>query len=77
MVVRNVSPIGIGFTTVTTHNLRVGDELRTTFPAPTMTSADVDRNGVVRIVRDRYVGCEFRNLVKFDSTSEFNVRDYP
>lgn len=77
MVVRNVSPIGMGFTTVTAHNLMVGDELRTTFAAPTMTSTDIDRNGVVRVVRDRYVGCEFRNLVKFDSTLGFNIRDYP
>lgn len=64
MVVTNISPMGIGFTALTTHNLRVGDELRTTFAAPTMTGADIDRNGVVRVVRDKYVGCEFRNFLE-------------
>ena len=76
MVVRNVSPIGIGFTTMTAHNLTVGDELRATFATPMMTGTDIDRNGVVRVVSGRYVGCEFRNLVKVDDAVP-EIRDYP
>jgi hypothetical protein len=59
IVVRNLSSAGIGFTTFTTHNLVRGDPLGITFSPDPPSDRDVKKKGIVKVVRERYVGCEW------------------
>jgi hypothetical protein len=59
IVVKNVSATGIGFTTLTTHTLHQGDKVKVTFALDPEANHNIEKKGIVKVVRDKHVGCEF------------------
>jgi hypothetical protein len=71
MVVRNVSLTGVGFTTLTSHNLRKDDELKAKFTLDDKRRSEIEKKVVVRVVKDKYIGCEFTDRIQFDKVLGF------
>ena len=65
MVVKNISLTGIGFATFTMPNLKKGDEGTVKFTLDDKRRSDVEKDAVVRVVKDNYLGCEFMEPVGF------------
>ena len=60
MLVKDVSPSGIGFTTLTTHSLKEGDKVKVKFSKGSGPASEVEKTAVVRRMdKGSYVGCEF------------------
>ena len=59
MVVKNISTLGIGFVTLTDHDLHLEDTLRIAFTIDSRTPKDVELEAVVRAINGRTIGCEF------------------
>jgi hypothetical protein len=59
IIVRNISLSGIGFTTLTKHNLKQGDNVRLKFTLDDKRRSEIEKNGVVRVVNDKSIGCQF------------------
>ena len=59
ILIRNVSRLGIGFVTLTTHNVKSGDQIRITLTSDNVDQGDIDKEATVRFVKDKYLGCEF------------------
>jgi len=66
ILVRNVSRLGIGFVTLTTHNVKSGDQIRITVTSDKEERADVDKDATVKFVEDKYLGCEFTEPLEFE-----------
>ena len=64
IVVENVSRTGIGFTTLTNHDLSEGDNVKVTFILDDKRRSRIEKSAVVKAVKDRYIGCEFTNLTQ-------------
>jgi hypothetical protein len=71
MVVKNISLTGIGFSTLTRHNLRKDDELKVKFTLDDKRRSEIEKDVVVRLVEDTYIGCEFTERVQFDKVLGF------
>jgi hypothetical protein len=59
VIVKNVSAAGIGFKTLTSHTLHRGDKVKVSFALDPQANCNIKKRGIVKVVRDRYVGCEF------------------
>jgi hypothetical protein len=59
IVVKNVSATGIGFNTLTSHTLHHGDKVKVSFALDPQANHNVEKKGIVRVVKDQYIGCEF------------------
>jgi hypothetical protein len=66
ILVRNVSRVGIGFVTLTTHSVKSGDQIRITLTWDDMDHADIDKDATVKFVSDKYLGCEFSEPLQSD-----------
>ena len=71
MVVKNISLSGIGFETVTEHQLKVGDEVTVKFTLDDVSGSVVKKKVVVRVVKDKYIGCEFYERAHYDKALGF------
>jgi hypothetical protein len=71
MLVKNVSLTGIGFATLTMHSLTINDELEVKFTLDVMKRPEIKKRVVVKVVKDRYVGCEFEDRGQFDNELGF------
>jgi hypothetical protein len=71
MLVKNISQTGIGFATSGPHNLMKGTEFRVTFTLDDAKQSKIEKNVVVRVIEDKYVGCEFTDPSIFDKTLGF------
>jgi hypothetical protein len=60
IVIKDISPTGIGFATVTTHNFREGDKVRLKFTLDDTKRSEVTKTAIVRWTgKGNRVGCEF------------------
>ena len=71
MRVKNVSLTGIGFETFSQHGLGKGDKVRLRFALDDASHSEIKKNVVVRMVKDKYLGCEFTDRVHFDKALGF------
>ena len=71
MLVQNVSLTGIGFATLTMHNLTKNDELEVKFTLDVMKRPEIKKRVVVKVVKDKYIGCEFEDRGQFDNELGF------
>jgi hypothetical protein len=59
IIVRNISRSGIGFTTLTKHNLKQGDKITLKFTLDDKRRSEIEKNGVVKVVNEKSIGCQF------------------
>ena len=71
MIVKDVSMGGIGFDTVGGSSIAKGHELEVTFTLDDTHSSVIKKQLVVRIVRDKFVGCEFVHAHEYDKALGF------
>ena len=71
MLVKNVSLTGIGFATLAPHNLIKGTEVRVKFRLDDANRSEIEKDVVVRVVKDKYLGCEFLERALFDKALGF------
>jgi hypothetical protein len=71
IIVRNISLSGIGFTTLTKHNLKQGDNVRLKFTLDDKRRSEIEKNGVVRVVNDKSIGCQFTGSDQQDDALGF------
>jgi hypothetical protein len=71
MQVRNLSQTGIGFSTSDAHGLKKGAELRVKFELDDVKRSEIEKDVIVRVVKDTYVGCEFKTSALFDKALGF------
>jgi len=71
MTVRNISLTGIGFETLSPHGLGKGDEIRVRFTLDDAKQSEIERDVIVRVVKDKYIGGEFSDPNLYDKTLGF------
>ena len=71
MLVKNLSLTGLGFSTFTEHGLRKGAGARVRFTLDDSSLSEIEKDVVVRLVRDNYLGCEFADPSLFDKALGF------
>ena len=71
MLVENVSLTGIGFAVSAPHNLIKGAEVRVKFRLDDANRSEIEKDVVVRVVKDKYLGCEFLERALFDKALGF------
>jgi hypothetical protein len=71
MLVTDVSMGGIGFKVVGRNNIRNDHELEVTFTLDDSHSSVISKQVIVRIVRDKFVGCEYRHAHEYDKELGF------
>jgi len=71
MIVKDVSMGGIGFEAVGVSSIEKGHELEVTFTLDDTHASVIKKQVVVRIVRDKFVGCEFVHAHKYDKALGF------
>ncbi len=59
IVVRNISVIGLEFTSLDIQNFKVGDEITLIFTLDDEQRTEITKEAVVREVRQNSIGCEF------------------
>jgi len=73
MLAKNISMIGLGFVSINTPNIKRGDRIRIKLSSDNAGHSDTDKNAIVRVVKDKYVGCEFTDRVRFDDGWAFSL----
>ena len=71
MVVKDVSMGGIGFDAVGANRIEIDHELEVTFTLDDTHSSVIKKQVIVKIVRDNFVGCEFRHAHEYDKSLGF------
>ncbi len=71
MLVTDVSMGGIGFTVVGRNRIEVDHELEVTFTLNDSHSSVISKQVEVKIVRDKFIGCEFRHAHEYDKALGF------
>jgi len=71
IMVKNISVTGIGFTTIGSHNLTKDAEVRVKFRLDDAKQSEIQKDAIVRVVKDRYVGCEFTEPALYDKALGF------
>ena len=71
MIVKDLSMGGIGFDTVGGSSIAKGHELEVTFTLDDTHSSVIKKQVVARIVRDKFVGCEFVHAHEYDKALGF------
>jgi hypothetical protein len=67
ILVKDISPTGIGFATYATHNFREGDKVRLKFTLDDRNRSEVTKTAIVRWTgKGNRVGCEFCDPIAFD-----------
>ena len=73
ILIRNVSRLGIGFVTLTTHNVKSGDQIRITLTSDNVNQGDIDKDATVKFVKDKYLGCEFTEPLHLEEALPFHL----
>jgi exopolysaccharide biosynthesis protein len=71
MIVKDVSMGGIGFESAGASSIEKEHELEVTFTLDDTHSSVIKKNVVVRIVRNKFVGCEFVHAYEYDKALGF------
>ena len=71
IIVRDLSMGGIGFETVGNCSIEKNDELEVIFTLDDLHSSVIKKWVEVKIVRNRYVGCEFTHANEYDKALGF------
>ena len=71
--IKNISVLGIGFSSNATHKLEKGDHIKLIFTLDDSVSSKVEKKAVVRGVSGNYVGCEFFESDKHNPRIGFYV----
>ncbi len=71
MLVTDVSMGGIGFTVIGRNRIEVDHELEVTLTLDDSHSSVISKQVLVKIVRDKFVGCEFRHAHEYDKALGF------
>ena len=58
----NISQGGLGIQIIGGHAVKVGDDLRVKFHLDNKSNTVIDRRVIVRVVRGKYLGCEFTDM---------------
>lgn len=67
ILVKDISPTGIGFATVTAHDFREGDKVRLKFTLADTNRSEVTKTAIVRWTgKANRVGCEFCDPIALD-----------
>lgn len=62
MAIRDISRAGVGFENMDSVVVSKGDTLRIKFKLDNGKGTLIEKKVIVKIIRDKYVGCEFKNL---------------
>jgi hypothetical protein len=71
MLVKDVSMGGIGFTVIGRNRIQKEHELEVVFTLDDAHSSVIKKQVVVKIVRDKFVGCEFLSAYEYDKALGF------
>ena len=71
MLVTDISMGGIGFTVIGRNNIQVDHDLEVTFTLDDSHSSVISKQVIVKIVRDKFVGCEYRYAHENDKALGF------
>jgi hypothetical protein len=71
MVVNDVSMGGIGFETTGKCTIQKNDDLEVTFTLDDTHSSVINKRVVVKVVKGKYVGCEFEHSNEYDKSLGF------
>ena len=71
IIVRDISGSGIGFTTLTKHNLKQGDKVKLKFTLDDKRRSAIEKDGVVKVVNDKSIGCQFTDSDQQDDPLGF------
>jgi len=66
MLATDISITDIGFTALSKHDLKIGDELKVRFTLDDDRRSRIERKAVVKRVKDMHIGCEFAASLAFD-----------
>lgn len=69
--ITNLSRGGLGFVTKAAHTIRTGQELQLEFALDNTVGTFIVKKALVRVVRDRYIGCQFTDADRPDATLGF------
>ncbi len=69
--VRDISLGGVRFSTWNAHNLKEGDKIRVECVLDDVKGSEIDKNAIVRWVKDDAVGCQFSDSAEYDSDLGF------
>jgi len=73
ILVRNISQVGMGCTTLTKHNVKKGDKIRITLTLNSIGRPLIVKDAVVRVTDDKYLGCVFSNPLEPKEVLPFPV----
>ena len=62
IIIEDISYTGIGCRTVTKHNLNIDDIVQLDFALDDVHNSQITENGIVKDIRDRYLGIAFQDL---------------
>lgn len=62
MAIRDISRAGVGFENMDSVLVSKGDTLRIKFKLDNGKRTLIEKKVIVKIIRDKYVGCEFKDL---------------
>jgi hypothetical protein len=71
MQVKDISMTGIKFATATKHNLAAGEALSLAFTLDDRNRSRVEKDVVIRWVKDKEVGCQFTESLQYDKVFGF------
>jgi transcription elongation factor Elf1 len=71
MLVTDVSMGGIGFTVIGRNRIQIDHDLEVTFTLDDSHSSVISKQVTVKIVRDKFIGCEFRHAHEYDKALGF------
>lgn len=71
MRVEDISLLGIGFTTLHTNRLKKGDGINVEFTLDDKRHSKIEKNAVVRWVKDKHIGCQFTETDQYDKDLGF------
>jgi len=77
MLAKNISLAGLGFVTLTGPNIKKGERIRIKLSSDNASYSDTEKNAIVRVVNDKYVGCEFADRIRFDDGWAFSLLTQP
>lgn len=73
MLAKNISLAGLGFVTLTRPNIKKGERIGIKLSSDNANDSDTEKNAIVRVVNDKYLGCEFANPIRFKDGWAFSL----
>ena len=73
IVVKDLSHLGVGFTTVSSHKLKAGEDIRITLTTVDASFPDVRKDATVRFVSQGQLGCEFDRPLQIEEAMMLGI----